>query len=60
MKLKRKYNLMFIKLKSFFSYFYTLINNQLINNLIFLIFKRKVKYLYRLLKDYFKLKSDFI
>ena len=55
MKLKHKYNLIFIELKSFFSYFYTLINN-----LIFLIFKRKVKYLYRLLKDYFKLKSDFI
>jgi len=51
---------MFIKLKPFFSYFYTLINNQPINNLIFLMFKRKVKRLYRLSKDYFRLKSDFI
>jgi len=50
---------MFIKLKPFFFYFYTLINNQPINNLIFSTFKRKIKRLYYLLKDYFKLKSNF-
>ena len=60
MKLEYKYNLIFIELKPFFSYFYTLINNQPINNLIFLTFKRKVRRLYYLLRDYFKLKSDFI
>jgi hypothetical protein len=60
MKLKRKYNLIFIELKLFFSYFYILINDQPINNLIFLTLKRKIRRLYRLLKDYFRLKSDFI
>jgi len=60
MKLKRKYNLMFIELKPLFFYFYTLINDQPINNLIFLILKRKVRRLYRLLRNYLKLKSDSI
>jgi hypothetical protein len=58
MKLKRKYNLAFVELKPLFSYFYTLISDQPISNLIFLTLKRKVRRLYRLLRDYFRLRSD--
>ena len=58
MKLERKYNLVFIELKPLFSYFYIPINDQPINNLIFPTFKRKVRRLYRLLRDYFRLRSD--
>ena len=58
MKLERKYNLVFIELKPLFSYFYILISDQPISNLIFLTLKRKVRRLYRLSRDYFRLRSD--
>jgi hypothetical protein len=58
-KLERKYNLVFIELKPLSSsYSHAQIGDRLVSTLIFPTLKRKVRRLYRPLKDYLRLRSD--
>ena len=57
-KLEHKYNLVFMELKPLYSYSCAPISDWPISNLVFLMLKRKVRRLYRLLRDYLRPRND--